>query len=379
MSLPRFDSARQAAFAAAVLCFLWMAFQAHALYGGNWTGLFYASEERTVAEELRAGAYIRPAGRGYDGQQYRAIAHNPWPPFRLDSSLDSPAFRRQRMVVPTLAWCLALGRREWIDAAYIAVVLSSVVLAVRASAAWFLLHGRSAWWGCVALTTPPVVTSVDRMGVDATLLALAMAAAVLLKRERWAALWIVLALAGLTRETGILLCAGAALWTWRRGRLRLALALLSAAAPALLWMGLLALWIDAPPPAPPFVFFYWGVFAMLGHAEPGAPLLVRLLNAVGLIGLAFTIPAALHWAVRGSLTAVLVALYIPLALLFGAQEALESPIAYGRSLGPLVTVVLFESILQREWKWTAAAAAVCAGPLAYSVAAFLRGAGLMGG
>lgn len=377
MSLPRFSPPLQAAFAAGVSCLLWMSFQVHTLYGGNWTGLFYASEERTVAEELRAGAYIRPAGRGYDGQQYRAIAHDPWPPFRLDSMLDSPVFRRQRMLVPSLAWCLALGRREWIDAAYIAAVLCSAALAVWACAVWFMLRDRSAWWGCLALVLPPVVTSVDRMGVDATLLALAMGAAVLMERGRWTALWIVLALAGLTRETGILLCTGAALWTWLQGRVRLALALLSAAAPALAWMGLLAVWLNDPQPKPDFRFLYSGIFAMLGRAEAGAPLALRLLNTVGLIGLAASIPAAVRYAWRGGAAGALVALYIPLALVLGGSAALENPTAYGRQLGPLFAFVLFESIIRREWWWTAAAGAVCAGPLAYSLAAFLRGLGLL--
>jgi hypothetical protein len=375
------DSPWRAALLAGALCFAWMAFQARALYGGNWTGLFYLSADRTTAEELARGAYLRPAGRGYDGQFYRAIAHDPWPPFRLDSQLDAPAYRRQRMLVPTLAWLAALGRAEWIGAAYMGVVLGSVMLAVYFTAAWFARRGRSAGWGCLALALPPVVASVDRMCVDATLLALTMAAAVLWERGRTGWLWMTLALAGLTRETGVLLAAGAALGEWRRAGPCRALVLLSAAMPALAWGVLLAAWAGSQPAGTQFRFLYLGVLEMLGRAEAGAPLAVRALNTAGLIGLSAAIPIALRWAwtgaSRGASLGALAAFFVPLSLALGGRELLESPVAYGRFMGPLLAFVLFEAVVRRGWSGAAAVGAVCAGPLAYSAAALLRGLGLM--
>jgi hypothetical protein len=354
-----------------------MAFQARYVYGGDWSGLFYASAERTFAEELRRDVYVRPAGRGYDGQQYRAIAHDPWPPFRLNFSLDSPAFRRQRMLVPSLAWCLALGRPEWIDSAYIAVVLLSAAAAVYFASAAFALRGWSAWWGGLALALPPVVTSVDRMGVDAALLAFGLAAAVLWERGRWGWMWVALALAALTRETGMLFAAGAGVALWRRGEWRRGAVILTAAAPALAWKAFLALRLSSPEPEIERWFLFDGLFHMLGRAEQGAGLPLRILNTAGLIGLTMSLAVAARWLWNGSVLGALVAFFVPLSLVLGAPQFLESPVAYGRIMGPLLAFVLFESILRRRWRWAAAVGAVCAGPIAYSLVALLRGLRLM--
>ncbi len=98
---------------ALLLTAAWIAFQGAYVYDGAWRGLVRASSEFSLPEALRADLPLLPVGRGYDGQFYRVIAHDPWPPFSLDPSMDAPSVRRQRIPVPALARVLAAGQAAW--------------------------------------------------------------------------------------------------------------------------------------------------------------------------------------------------------------------------------------------------------------------------
>jgi hypothetical protein len=189
---------------AVLLAFAWQAFQVHALFGGNWTALFYVSTRAGLPDGLRAHTYLRSVASDYDGQYHRLMAYDPWPPFRWNRFLDNPPCRRPRMLVSTLAWVLTLRRRAWIDHAYVAVVLLSLALGVGVTARGFALHGRSPWWGLGFLLLPASLASMDRLLIDATLAALVFAAVLARMEGRWLWCWTALVLAGLIRELGFL-------------------------------------------------------------------------------------------------------------------------------------------------------------------------------
>jgi hypothetical protein len=363
------------ALAALLLIAAWMAFQGAFVYGGQWRGLFHASAEFPLPGALREDLPVHPAGRGYDGQLYRVIARDPWPPFQLDASLDAPSVRRQRILVPALAWLLAAGQGPWIDAAFVLVVWFSAGAGVFWTARWFAVCGRAPAWGLLFLITPSAVASVDRMLVDATLLACFAAAAVLWQQRRWAWLAVVLALASLTRETGILIAAGAATGLLLQREWKPAAAAALAALPALLWMAYLTMVFGPAVTAAHKRFLLPGLWHALTTPEAGAPLPLHLLNAVGLLMLPVCLVLTARWAWTREPLALLAMPFLAVALMLGAADILGNPYAYGRALGPVFALVLWTGAAQRSW-WTAAAALpVCAGPAAYSAAALLRGLG----
>jgi hypothetical protein len=165
------------------------------------------------------------------------MAHDPRPDGALARYVDAPRLRYRRILVPLAAHVLALGHPQRIDVAYRGVVLLCVFLGTYWTATYAALVGRSAAWGTAFVLLPAVIISAERLTVDVALAALTAGFAVYSRREtRWP-LFAVLALAGLARETGVLLalavCVTSALRKDGRGA---ALALL-ALAPAAFWFG----------------------------------------------------------------------------------------------------------------------------------------------
>lgn len=359
---------------ALLLVAVWVAFQSACVYDGQWRGLFRASAEFSLPEALRADLPLLPAGRGYDGQFYRVIAHDPWPPFSLDSSMDAPSVRRQRILVPALAWLLAAGRASWIDPAYLGVILASIAAGVYWTARWFEQRGRAPAWGMLFLAAPPALASVDRMMVDATLLALFVAAAAAWERRHWGWMILALALASLTRETGVLLAAGAAAGLMLQREWKPACAAALSALPGLGWMAFLTATLGQAFAQADKQFLFPGLLRAVMTPESGAPLPLQALNVLGLLSIPVCLGLAAWLAWRRETLALLALPFLGLALLLGAPEALGNPYAYSRSLGPVFALVLWTGAAERAW-WFAAALPAFAGVAAYSAAAFLRGLG----
>lgn len=204
-------------------------------YQGDWNALFYEGARYPAAPELAWECHHRFRDNGYDGQIYHLIAHDPSPDGALSRYVDAPRLRYRRILVPAAAHVLALGRPQWIDAAYRLVVLVCVFMGTYWTATYAALAGRSAAWGMAFVLLPAVIISAERMTVDVALAALTAAFAVYGQRERPWALFAVLALASLARETGVLLTLAACVTSAvRKDARRAALALL-ALAPAAAW------------------------------------------------------------------------------------------------------------------------------------------------
>ena len=231
---PRRAALAWAALAAALtLALQWLTVTCN--HGGDWSALFVEGAAYPAARELEWERHRRIAGTGFDGQIYHLIAHDPFLRHGLDRYVDAPRLRYRRILVPLAAHVLALGRPEWIDTAYRAVLLGFVFAGTYWSALCAAALGRSPGWGLAFLLVPAVGISAERMTVDVALAALTAGFAAYAERTGSWRLVVVLAAAALVRETGVLLALGAALACALRGPRRLALRPLLALLPALAW------------------------------------------------------------------------------------------------------------------------------------------------
>jgi hypothetical protein len=224
----------------AAVAITWLAQSAtvHYNFGGNWTALFYvhAPQPAFAASE---NLYTHSTGDGYDGQFYHLIAHDPWIRRGVFESIESPAMRYQRILVPALAWFVALGRDSQIHAAYIAVILGFAFLGVYWLSRVAASNGLASAWGLMFLLTPGAITSIDRLTTDIALAALTAGFALYARASRTTTL-VILVFAALSRETGLALTAGYTLYFLSKKRFRDAAFAAATALPAIAW------WIHLP-------------------------------------------------------------------------------------------------------------------------------------
>ncbi len=203
------DQKRQSlacALLAVVLALAWLFLDVRYNYRGNWTGLFCIGDETTLPASLAGrNLYRFPQSKGYDGQFYYFIAHDPFLQGDTKNHLDNPPLRWRRILLPALSYLAALGRVDLITAAYVGMVLA----AVGAGAWWLSRFCQSArygaFWGLCFLAVPGVAVSLDRMTVDVLLAALSVAFAVYSVAEVSWKIYPILLLAPLVRETGLAL------------------------------------------------------------------------------------------------------------------------------------------------------------------------------
>lgn len=221
---------------AVVLGLGWEGSLVHNLYGGNWTSLFYHGYRSGLPNDtFFAGTYVFPDDLGFDGQYYRVIAHDPFMRRNWAQYIDSPTMRYRRILVPIVAYILAVGQQRYVDAGFIAAILLFLFFGVYWLGCFAVLFGGSAKWGWAFLLAPGVLAGLERGAVDTALTALTIGFALYLREQSRYRLLLVLLLAGLCRETGVLLilaCAGSSLV--RRNWPRLALSIASAL-PTLAW------------------------------------------------------------------------------------------------------------------------------------------------
>jgi len=224
------------ALAAVSACLAWQGITVHFNYGGNWTALFCTGAELRQPPELaHERIYLFPNSTGYDGQYYYYQAHDPFLRRGLSEYVDSPRLRYRRMLVPTAAWLLAGGQDRWIDPAFIAVILAFVFLGTLWSARLAVELGRHPAWGLLFLIVPATLISLNRMTVDIALAALVVGFVWHSRKGISAPSLLILALAALARETGVLLAAGYCLYWLAERRLRAAALSASALLPVAPW------------------------------------------------------------------------------------------------------------------------------------------------
>ena len=155
--------------------------------------------------------------------------------------MDTPRYRWRRIGLPGLAFLLAFGNDDWIDAVYVALQLVFVFLGAYWLACYAQMSNWSAAWGIAFLLIPAVAVSLDRMTVDLPLAALAVGLFVYARKDdvHWPA-YAALAAAPLFRETGgLLILAWCVFWLAKRSlakpNLRRAVLGAACAIPAVGW------------------------------------------------------------------------------------------------------------------------------------------------
>jgi hypothetical protein len=245
---------------------------------GNWTALYATGAKQPIPPALLGEDVYRFTDTGFDGQFYHYIAHDPFVGPETVRYIDDARLRYRRILVPALAHALALGRSRWIDGAFLLVIHLALFAGSLGVARLARGRGRSPLWGVCFLLVPAVVSSIDRLTVDIALAALCV------WFVRWAdgppwRLSIVLLLAPLVRETGLLLVAAAALAALLGGRHRRAVLFASAALPALAWWAFVHA-RTAAQDYPLSLVPLSGILTALTHpmAYAGKPALIARLN-----------------------------------------------------------------------------------------------------
>jgi hypothetical protein len=219
----------------------WQLATVHFNYGGNQTALFSTGSQFPPPAAL-AGEhiYIFPNSPGYDGQFYHYVAHDPMGRNQsLRNSVDA-SYRYQRILLPALAWLLALGRTGWIDVSYVLSNLVFLFLGARWLAQILASLGIHPAYAVLYILVPASVIALDRLTVDLAFTSLALG---FLRyagsQSRWK-LYIVLVAAALCRESGLVLALAASLPPLMGRRYRESLLWMSSLIPAAAWYALVS-------------------------------------------------------------------------------------------------------------------------------------------
>jgi hypothetical protein len=322
-----------------VLAWQWAAVNAN--YGGNWTALFCTgSKEKHPPLDASEHVYLFVGSTGYDGQFYHYIAHDPFLRSDVKNYVDDPRLRYRRILIPLLAYGLALGSPAAIDRAYELVCLLTIGLGVYWSCRFAQNTGLAAAWGLLFLAIPATPVTMDRLVIDGGLAALTAAFICYCPSPSWK-LFAVLACAVLARETGFLLVlAYSASLAWRR-EFRMAGIFLLSAAPAIAWFAYVQTQTVAKSYATSLVPCS-AIVAALRH-PPGYPPGTPFLNAVvaadylALTGAVLAFALAILWFLRGPSDPVRIAalLFAILGLALQRPDLWQNVYNFGRLYAPL--------------------------------------------
>lgn len=242
----------RAAYLACVVVFLWAVAQFHDPATG-FTSLISigdAIDNRQTSALRAAPHYVYEESAGYDGAYYVQLALDPTLASpELPKVIDNLQYRARRILFCWVAWALGLGQPAWILQAHALLNVFAWLALGWVLLRWFPATGWENFlrWFAVMFSQGLCMSVRDSLvdGPALLLVALALAA--------WENGWpkrgaVLLALAGLGRETSVLAMTGAAGADWRAPRtwLRRALVALGIVMPLLLWIVWLR-WKFGPP------------------------------------------------------------------------------------------------------------------------------------
>jgi hypothetical protein len=341
------------ALAAVLGVWLWQLATVHFNYSGNWTALFNTAPNWPIPAFLSSEDVYKfpPGSLGYDGQMYHIIAHDPWIKRGAVAAMDDPALRYRRILVPALAWAVALGRDSAIHAAYFAVILGFVFLGAYWLARAMVIRGRHPAWGLMFLLMPATLVSMDRMTVDVALAALAAGFVLYSSDEgpRWKLL-LILACAALARETGLLLTAGLCVFLLSRRRFADLLWTAATVLPAIFWY----VYVSRHTPAEPL----GGIGSLVPLAgwiervaHPAVYPLPRWqalaaveLDYIALLGVALMLGHAawLAWVRRWDARSAAIYVFVAAIVFLGSRSVWEDAFGFGRVVTPLMVLLAIE-------------------------------------
>jgi len=345
-----------AGLAAVALVAGWQALVVRYTFGGNWTAWFCTGGNLVRPPLVAAeNVYVFPASGGYDSQFYHYVAHDPWFRRGLYRYIDAPRLRYRRILVPGLAYLTAAGRDRAIDPALIAVNL----VFVFAGAYWLsrhaARHGRHPAWGLLFLLTPAVLVSLDRLTVDLALTALCVGFALYLSEGRPVELYLVLLLAPLARETGLLLIAGYCLALMFERRLKTVALFATSVIPALAW------YLFVQRHSVPYDSAGWftpiplaGVVDRMIHPVsyafiPMVKWLAEILDQCALAGVLLMFVLSFRWPAQLPRPWALAVLLMALSGITLGKPFWGDVFAFGRVFSPLAVLIALQSFSTRSW------------------------------
>jgi hypothetical protein len=331
----------------------WQALTVHYSYGGNWTALYCTGALfKPIPADLQSeDIYVFPNSSGYDGQIYHYLAHDPWFRRNYAAAMDEPRYRGRRILVPGLAYLLAFGRSSLIDRAYLAVVWLFTALGGYWLSRFAQTRGYPAWLGLGFALVPAVLVSMDRLTVDVALAACCVGFALYSAEEAPAKLYTVLALAGLSRETGLLLPAAYCIFIAGERYWRKMLIFATSVLPVAAWY--LYLDFHTLPEKSTHVSFIplLGAVSRILHPFPYPFGGIVRTTAITLDFLALAgILAGLAWAVwrafHRAWNPVTVAIYLfaLLAMVLTQGDGWSEVYAFGRTLTPLLLLAALDGL-----------------------------------
>jgi hypothetical protein len=182
-----------------------------------------------------------PDETGFDGQQFYAIARDPFHPDTVAHGLDSPRYRYQRPLYPMLAWLLhPSGGGPGLVWALIAISLLGVFVGALAIGAVSDTLGGPPWLPLIYPVLPGALWAVTSSEADTLAVSLSLVAVAATLRRRPGLAWLAAVAAVLTKETAILV--PVALLLSRRRRADLPLVVLPALALGA-WLLVVHLWV----------------------------------------------------------------------------------------------------------------------------------------
>jgi len=339
----------------ALCLFGWQAATVAVNFDGNWTALYCTGDRLRTPPQLESeNIYTFPETEGFDGQFYHYIAHEPLPG-ELAPYVEAGRLRYRRILLPATAWLLSFGQQRWVDAAYIGAGFLFLLLGMWWTGNIGSELGLRAGWALLFVAVPASLIFVDRLTVDHVLAALAAGFAWYAGRPPSWRLYVVLALAPLAREIGLLLIAAYCLSCVARKEYRTAAVFSTAALPGLAWIGWLASAIGSdsyPTTLVPFKGLLNYLFHPISYPSD-VPLeaIVQTGDALALLGMLLAIVLAvwLFWSRRFEPVAVAAVLFAGLAVFVQRWDVWQTVYNYGRIFSPLLLLVAIGWLPHRRW------------------------------
>ena len=340
------------------LCWSAQALTVHYNYQGNWTALFQTGPRRTIPLALEfENIYKFEKTRGYDGQFYHYVAHDPLLTKGFSKHVDDPRLRWRRILVPGLAFLAAGGQQRLVDTAYLGVTLGFVFLGTYWLARYCCLHQTHPAWGLCFLVVPAVAISVERLTIDVALAALCVGFAVYAVQPSWR-LVTVLALAPLARETGIGLVLACGLAGLMKRRWGLTAVAFVSALPWLVWVAGFVHPRTRPDP------FFWlsfypfqGIFNRTlrfpGQLIPdNVTAWAAVFDYVAVLGMWLALAQVMMLLRSGKLDPVKLAMatYALLVIFVSSPRVWSEAYAFGRVFSPLLIFLGLQAIETRS-RW----------------------------
>lgn len=356
--VPSRERAVFAGLSAVALAFAWQFLVVRYTFGGNWTAWFCTGGNVAQPDPLAFEHLYRFAqSDGYDGQFYHYMAHDPLFRRGFDRYIDAPRLRYRRILIPALAFIISAGQDRWIDTALIALNLLCIFGGAYWLSRYARLYGHHPAWGTLFLLVPAVLVSLDRLTADLALTALCVGFALYLSEKRAAELYVVLLLAPLARETGLLLTAAYCIGLLFDRRGKAALIFAASAIPAVAWYAFVqshtvpydsAGWFTPIP--------FAGLIDRMMHpvAYPFLPIVkwaAEILDECALAGMALAFALSFRWSSQFPRSLALAALLITLSGIMLGKPFWSDVFAFGRVFSPLLLLIGLQRFLTRSW-WT---------------------------